>query len=152
MRCARPPSNGTNSNQISSESLLIAVNNAGFAEMPGCWLPCRSIDGHLRGIDRFDLLTPCLTVSRQDLSFMVLHSHRTDKPFEICGAAVQDAIDVPLNTAASNGKAELTAAGFGCTDRIRPCAANEWPVFESVSHLEDAQHATRDFLPASTGV
>ena len=33
IRCARPPSNGTSSNQISSESLLMAVNNAGFAEI-----------------------------------------------------------------------------------------------------------------------
>src|SRR5690606_10552956 len=35
MRCASPPSNGTSSNQISSLSLLMAVNSAGLLAMPG---------------------------------------------------------------------------------------------------------------------
>ena len=53
---------------------------------------------------------------------------------------------MPLNTAASNGKAELTAAGLlGVQIESGHAQPTNGQLFESVSHLEDAQHATRDF-------
>ena len=53
---------------------------------------------------------------------------------------------MPLNTAACNGKAELTAAGLlGVQIESGHAQPTNGQLFESVSHLEDAQHATRDF-------